>query len=135
MSELRVAAFAQFAKKEWQDHCNFVDIEGQKLISHSLIRWQLLYPSLPRMLQMYPASPILHVHRQINCCSVTLFWKFSERSLFNTLRHAIICGCFRWASSEYWEVKSINCWGCIVFCHWEGKNSSEAIRYSYIKPS
>jgi len=22
---------------------------------------------------------ILHVHRQANCCSETLFWKFSER--------------------------------------------------------
>jgi len=35
-----------------------VDIERayQKLISHSLARWLWLYPSLPRMLQMYLAS-------------------------------------------------------------------------------
>jgi len=33
-----------------------VDIEYQKLISHSVTRWLSLYPSLPRMLQMYPAS-------------------------------------------------------------------------------
>jgi len=31
-----------------------VDIEYQKLLSHS--QWLLLYPSLPRMLQMYPDS-------------------------------------------------------------------------------
>jgi len=30
---------------------------------------------------------ILHVHRQANCCSETFVWKFSERILFNTLRH------------------------------------------------
>jgi len=30
---------------------------------------------------------ILHVHRQPNCCSETFFLKFSERILFNTLRH------------------------------------------------
>jgi len=37
-------------KREWKDYCDFVDIEFQKLISQSL------YPSLARMLQMYPAS-------------------------------------------------------------------------------
>jgi len=35
-------------KKEWKDHCDFVNIEYQKRISP--------YPNLPRMLQMYPAS-------------------------------------------------------------------------------
>jgi len=30
---------------------------------------------------------IPHVHRPANCCSETFIWKFSERILFNTLRH------------------------------------------------
>jgi len=51
LSELRVTAFAQFAIK-WKDQCDFVDIQYQKLISHSVTRWLSLYPSLPRMLPM-----------------------------------------------------------------------------------
>jgi len=85
-------------KKEWKDHCSFVDIECQKLISHSVIRWLSLYSSFPRMLQMYPVSFLLHVHRQTTCWSETFFWKFSERTLFKT------------------HVKTINCWGCTVSC-------------------
>jgi len=39
--------------------------EYQKLISHSLTRWLLLYPSLPRMFQMYPAlhSYFMSIHK------------------------------------------------------------------------
>jgi len=33
-----------------------VDIVYQNLSSHSVTRWLSLYPSLSRMLQMYPAS-------------------------------------------------------------------------------
>jgi len=43
-------------KKKWKDHCDYMDIEYQKCISHSVIRLLSLYPSFPRMLQMYPAS-------------------------------------------------------------------------------
>jgi len=43
----------------------------------------------------------------------------------------IICGCFYWASSEYWEVKRIGCWGCFVFRHCERENSIETIRCTY----
>jgi len=39
-----------------KDYSNFVDIECQKRISHSITRWLSLYPSLPKMIQMYPAS-------------------------------------------------------------------------------
>jgi len=75
---------------------------------------------------------ILHVHRQASCCSETFFWKIFERILLNTLKtFAIICGCFDRASSEYWEVKSINCWGCIVFRQCEGKDSIETIKCTY----
>ena len=42
-------------KREWKDYCDFVDIEYQKLISHSVTRWLSLYPSLPRILEMHPA--------------------------------------------------------------------------------
>ena len=72
---------------------------------------------------------ILHVHRQANCCFETLFLEFSERTIFKTI--ANICGCFQWASSEYWEDKTINCWDCIVSHHWEGNNSRERIRRTY----
>ena len=43
-------------RREWKDDCGFVDIEYQKHIIHSGTKWLSLYPSLPRMLQMYPAS-------------------------------------------------------------------------------
>jgi len=57
LSELRVVAFAQFAKKsKKKDYCDFVDIESQKLIFHGVTRWLSLYRSMPRMLQLYPAS-------------------------------------------------------------------------------
>jgi len=56
LGELHVVAFAQFAKKDEKDYCDFVDISYQKLISRSVTRWLSLYRSLPRMHQMYPAS-------------------------------------------------------------------------------
>jgi len=56
LSELRVVAFAQFAKKGEKDYCDFVDIAYQQLISHSVTRWLSLYRNLPRMLQLYPVS-------------------------------------------------------------------------------
>jgi len=45
----------------------------------------------------------------------------------------MICGWFYWASSEHWEVKSINCWGCSVSPLWRQgfKRQSDA----HIKPS
>jgi len=55
LSELRVVAFAKFAK-ESEKAIVTVDIEYQKHIAHSVTRWLSLYPSLPRMLQMYPTS-------------------------------------------------------------------------------
>jgi len=62
MSELCVVAFAQFAKKSVKIIVNFW-ILSVKNISHSVTRWLSLYPSLPRMLQMYSVSFILHVRR------------------------------------------------------------------------
>ena len=56
LSELRVVVFAKFAKKSEKNVCDSVDIEYQKLISRSVSRWLSLYRSLPRMLQLYPAS-------------------------------------------------------------------------------
>ena len=41
--------------EELKTYCEFVDMEYQKLLSHSVTRWLSLYPSLSRMLQMYPA--------------------------------------------------------------------------------
>jgi len=65
-----------------------VDLEFQKLISHSVTRWLSLYPSLPVDASNVTCFKIvLHVHRQANCCSETFFWKFSARTLFKTLRY------------------------------------------------
>jgi len=50
-----VVAFAQFARKS-EKIIVTLDIEYQKLISHSVTRRLSLCPSFPRMLQMYPAS-------------------------------------------------------------------------------
>ena len=55
LSGLRVVAFKKFVK-ESEKTCDFVGIEYQKLISHSVTRWLSPYPSLPRMLQMHPGS-------------------------------------------------------------------------------
>ena len=39
--------------EELKNYCIFV--EYKKLLSHSVTRWLSLYPSLSRMIQMYPA--------------------------------------------------------------------------------
>jgi len=44
------------SQRRVKHYCDFVDIAYQKLISRSVTRWLSLYPSLPRMLQLYPAS-------------------------------------------------------------------------------
>jgi len=69
--------------------------------------------SLPRMLQVYPAC--LHFHTSCPSTRQLLFWnafwKFSERTLFKILRHLRSFLVASLASSEYWEVRSIICWG------------------------
>jgi len=117
-------------RNEWKDFCDFVDIEHQKLISHSITRWLSLCPSLPRMLQMYPAS---HSYFMSIDKPTVILKRFSGNSLSELcLRHYDICNHLwllqKWASSEYWEVKSIIYWGCIVFRHCEGEDSRETIR-------
>jgi len=92
LSDLRVVAFTKFTK-EWKDYCDFVDIKCQKLISHRVTRWLSLYPSLPRMLQMYSPSHsyFISIHKPtvvLKC----LLWKFSERTQFKTF--AVISRCF-----------------------------------------
>jgi len=119
-------------KEEWKDCCDFVDIEYQTLISRSVTRWLPLYRSLPRMLQLYPASNSYFMS-SMNTPTVVQK-RFLEILWANSVHiktFTIICGCFYWASSEYWEVKSISCWGCIVFRHCEGKDSRETIRCTY----
>ena len=51
--------------EELKDYCNFVDTEYRKLISHRITMWLSLYPSLSRMLQMYPAfkSHFTSIHK------------------------------------------------------------------------
>jgi len=66
---------------------------------------------------------------------VPSFWNVFLEILWANSVHmnifAVISGCFYWASSEYWEVKSIRCSVCIVFRHCECKNSRETIRCEY----
>ena len=52
--------------EELKDYCVFVEIEYKKLLSHSVTRWLSFYPSLSRMIQMYPAMLFL-IHRQATC--------------------------------------------------------------------
>jgi len=56
LSELRVVAFAQFAKKSEKTIVTLWILSTKKLISHSVTGWLSLYRSLPRMLLLYPAS-------------------------------------------------------------------------------
>jgi len=107
-----------------------VDIEYQKLISRSVIRGLSLYRTLPRMLQLYPASNSYFMPIDKPAVVLKLFWNFWANSA-HIKTFAIICGCSYWTSSEYWEVKSINCWDCIVFRHCEGKDSKETTRCTY----
>jgi len=121
LSELRVVAFAEF--EEWKDCCDFVDIEYQKLIFRSVARWLSLYRSLPRMLRLHPAS---HSYFMSIDKSTVVLKRFLDIFWVNSVHiktFEFICGCFYWASSEYWKVKSISCWGGIVFRHCEGKDS------------
>ena len=41
--------------EQLKDYTVFVEIEFKKLLSHSVTRWLSLYPSLSRMIHMYPA--------------------------------------------------------------------------------
>ena len=41
--------------EQLKDYCVFVKIEFKKLLSHSVTRWLSLYPSLSRMIHIYPA--------------------------------------------------------------------------------
>ena len=69
-------------------YCDFVDIVYQKLISRGVTRWLSLYRSLPRMFQLFPASnPYFMSIDKPTVVVKCFFWKFSERILFNTLRH------------------------------------------------
>jgi len=79
LSELRVVAFAQFAKKS-----------GKTIVTLRIFLAQVAIT----LLQLAKDASIvisfkfiLHDQRQANCCSETLFWKFSERMLCDTLRH------------------------------------------------
>jgi len=56
LSELRVVAFAQFAKKSEKIIATLWICVQKKLLSHSATRWLSLFRSFPRMLQLYPAS-------------------------------------------------------------------------------
>ena len=41
--------------EELKDYCDFVNVEYQKLLSHCITRWLSLYPSISRMIDMFPA--------------------------------------------------------------------------------
>jgi len=65
-------------RREWKDYCDFVNIEYQKLIAHSVTRCLSLYPTLPRILQMYPAS---HSYFMSIRKSTVVLKRFFESSL------------------------------------------------------
>ena len=115
-------------KEEWKDYCDFVDSGYQKLISRSVTRWLSLYRNLPRMLQLYPASHSYFMSIDMPAVALKRFLEIIWANSVHIETFRIISGCFYWASSEYGEVKSISCWGCIVLRHCEGKDSRETIR-------
>ena len=119
-------------KEEWKDYCDFVDIEYQILISLSVTRWRLsLYCSLPRIFQLHPASNSYFMSIDKPTVVLKRFFGNSLSEFCSHLRHLQSWVCFYWASSEYWEVISFSCWGCIVFRHCEGKDSRETVRCIY----
>jgi len=81
-------------EREWKDYCDFVDIEYQKLIAHNVTRWLSLYPSLPRMLQMYAASHsyFMSIHKPTVVLKLFLeiLWANSVQDIKT---FAIISGC------------------------------------------
>ena len=123
-AQLREVASAQFAKKSEKTVVILWILSTKTYFSQrNQVATTLL--QLAKDASNVPSFKfILHVHQQASCCSETFFWKFFER----IKTFAMISGCFYWANSEYWEVKSISRWGCIVFRHCEGKDSWETIR-------
>jgi len=101
LSTLSVVAFAQFTKKSEKTIVT-VDIEYQKRFSCSVTSWLSLYRSLSRMFNCTQ----LQMHTSCPSTSQLLFWNAFLEILWANSVHiktfAIICGCFCWASSEYW---------------------------------
>jgi len=94
LSALRVFTFGRYAQSE-KTTVSFWIVSTKNVFLTALTRWLSLYPSLPNMLQIFPALQsyiAVHVHQQAICCSETFFGKSSERIRFKTF--AIICGCF-----------------------------------------
>jgi len=56
LSELRVVAFAQFAKKIQKIIVTWWILSTKTYFSQRITSWLSLYPSLSRMLETYPAS-------------------------------------------------------------------------------
>ena len=104
----------------------------QKLNFRSITRWLSVYRSMPRILQLYPVSNLYFMSIDRPTVVLKRFLEILWANSVHSKTFAIICGCFYWASSEYWEVKSISCWGRIVFRHCEGKDSRETIKCKYI---
>jgi len=88
LSELRVVAFAQFAKKSERIIMMTLWILSTKTYFSQRNQVAITLSQLAKDASNESSFAfILHVHRQVNCCSETFFWKLSERILFNTLRH------------------------------------------------
>ena len=89
LSALRVVVFAQCAQKGEKTIATLWILSTKKCLPHSATRWLTRYPSLPRMLQMYPASHSYFM--SIDKPTVVL-----KRFFFNSmsklcLRHLDIC--------------------------------------------
>ncbi|KAH1179672.1 hypothetical protein KIL84_005722 [Mauremys mutica] len=41
--------------EQLKEHCEFVDVEYRKLLSHSKTRWLSLFPGNTRLIQIFPA--------------------------------------------------------------------------------
>jgi len=122
--ELPVVAFAQFANKSER-----TIVTLWILITKKLFLVAITFSQLAKDASIVPSfnSYFMSIERP------TVVLKRFFRNYLSELCSRDICN-HLWlllASSEYWEVKSISCWGCIVFHHCDGKDSKETIRCSY----
>jgi len=86
LSELRVVAFVQFAKKSEKTVVTLWILSTKTYFSQRT-QVAITLSQLAKDASIAPSFKfILHVHRQASCYSETFFWKFFERTLF-ILRH------------------------------------------------